>query len=439
MLDRRHLLAAGAAAIGGAVFGGRAFAAQPSLRAAAREAWLYSVALIEVANVRRRILAKGPANVFVPNRNLTNIQTQKVTSPNNDTMYSHAMLDLAAGPVELTLPATGKRYFSVQLVDMYTNTIAVLGTRTTGGDGGRFVVAGPGGNAPANAIRAPSDWAFILARALVDGPSDVAAVRAVQDGLAIKGAAGPAPTIAVPARDAPWRDYFAGAGALIAESPPPVTDDALFDRIAPLGLTRSDFRPPDFPAEAIREIEAGIADARAIAAQSQLGKLTKDGWAYPPWNLGRFEQDYEFRAQIAVSGLFALPLEEAFYTRSTGDAPDGLFHGDRYHLHFAPGALPPVDGFWSMTLYEATGDGQFFFTPNPIERYAIGDRTEGLVRNRDGSIDIWIARQDPGPARRANWLPAPEAKPFVLSMRAYVPQAPLLNGVYHFPPLARYG
>jgi hypothetical protein len=322
---------------------------------------------------------------------------------------------------------------------MYTNTVAVLGTRTTGGDGGRFIVAGPHGDAPVNAIRTPSDWAFVLARALVDGPSDVAAVRAVQDGLAIKGAAGPAPTIAVPARDAPWRDYFAGAAALIAESPPPVTDDALFDRIAPLGLTRSGFRPPDFPAEAIREIEAGIADARAIAAQSQLGKLTKDGWAYPPWNLGRFEQDYEFRAQIAVSGLFALPLEEAFYARSTGDAPDGLFHGDRYHLHFAPDALPPVDGFWSMTLYEATGDGQFFFTPNPIERYAIGDRTEGLVRNSDGSIDIWIARQDPGPARRANWLPAPEAKPFVLSMRAYVPQAPLLNGVYHFPPLARYG
>lgn len=435
MIDRRGLMTGGAAAIGGMMLGGRALAAAPSLQGAAREAWLYSVPLVEVANVRRRILANGPANVFVHNRDLTNVKTQKVTSPNNDTMYSRAMLDLRTGPVEVTLPATGSRYISLQLVDMYSNNIAVLGTRTTGGDGGRFLVAGPHGDAPSSAIRAPSDWVFALVRTLVDGPADVVAVRAVQDGLAIRGAIGPALDLPVPARDAGWREYFGGVGGLIVESPPPVTDDALFDRISPLGLSRAGFRPPAFSDAAVRQIEAGMAEARVVATQSRLGKQVVGGWAYPSWDLGRFEQDYAFRAQTAVAGLFALPLDEALYTRSVGDAPDGLFHKGKYHLRFAADELPPVDGFWSVTLYEATPDGQFFFTPNAIDRYSIGNRTQGLVHGADGSLDIWIARDDPGAARRANWLPAPKDKPFVLSMRAFMPGPALLNGTYRFPPL----
>jgi hypothetical protein len=224
-------------------------------------------------------------------------------------------------------------------------------------------------------------------------------------------------------------------GGLLVDTPPPATDDALLQRIAPIGLTRSGFTPPAFRPDDVTQIERGIAEARTFAAQSQLGHTIVDGWVYPPWNLGRFEQDYGFRAQIAVTGLFALPLEEAFYTRSTGDQPNGLFHGDRLHLHFQASALPPVDAFWSMTLYEATPDGQFFFTPNAIDRYSIGNRTTGLEYNRDGSLDIWISRSDPGPARRSNWLPAPATKPFLLSMRAYLPQPALLNGTYRFPPL----
>lgn len=437
-MDRRTLLIAGAATIGGSFFSRAATAAAPGLTDIAREAWLYTVPLVEVASVRQRILAKGPANVFVHNRNLTDIKTQRVTSPNNDTMYSRAMLDLRAGPVEVTLPPTGERYSSLQLVDMYSNNIAVLGSRTTGEGGGRFVIAGPRGEAPTGAIRAPSNWVFALVRTLVDGPSDVAAVRALQDGLAIRGGAGAPLDLPVPKRDASWQEYFRDVGTLVVDSPPPVTDDALFERIAPLGLSRAGFRPPQFSDAAVRQIEAGMAAARAVATESRLGKQVVGGWAYPSWDLGRFEQDYEFRAQTAVSGLFALPLEEAFYARSVGDAPDGLYHKDKYHLRFTADALPPVDGFWSITLYEATPDGQFFFTPNAIDRYAIGDRTKGLVRGADGSIDIWIARDDPGTARRSNWLPAPKDKPFVLSMRAYVPRMPLLNGMYRFPPLRRF-
>lgn len=424
---------ASAATVGLVALAPRVFGGAMSLAAMAREAWLYAVPLIEVANVRGRIVSKGPANAFVHHRNLTNTKTQRVTSPNNDTIYSHAMLDLRTGPVTLSLPAAGARYFSLQLVDMYTNNLAVLGTRTTGGGGGRFVIAGPTGDAPPGAIRAPQDWVFALARTLVDGPTDLAAARAVQDGLAIVGEVGKRPAIDVPARNAPWSDFLGGAGALIKESPPPATDDALLERIAPLGLSRTGFRRPDFSDAEIEEIESGMAGARSFASRVQLGKQVVNGWAYPPRNLGRFEQDYGFRAQIAVGGLFALPVEEALYTRSVSDTEDGLFHGNAYHLHFPAGALPPVDAFWSMTLYEATEDGQFFFTPNSIDRFAIGDRTPGLVRQTDGSLDIWIARADPGSERRSNWLPAPQSRPFVLTTRAYLPHQAMLNGDYRFP------
>ena len=434
-MERRSLLKGGAMALGGLALAPRAFGAAPSLAEVAREAWLYTVPLVEVAKVRERILRKRAANGFVHNRNLTTVASQRVTSPNNDTLYSHGVLDLRAGAVALRLPPTGNRYLSVQLVDMYSNNLAVLGTRATGRDGGHFLVAGPTGAAPATAIRAPSDWVFVLARTLIDDEADLAAAHAVQDGLVIEGASGPPPTMAVPARDARWADYFGQVGGLIAESPPPPTDDALLARIAPIGLSRSGFRPPAFSADEMAQIETGLKAARAYAAQPQLGSRVVDGWAYPAWNLGRFEQDYGFRAQIAVSGLFALPLDEALYTRSVGDAPDGLFHGDAYHVHFAAEAMPPVDAFWSMTLYEATPEGQFFFTPNAIDRFAIGSRTPDLLRNPDGSLDIWISRAAPSPQRRNNWLPAPLDKPFILSMRAFLPRASLLNGSYHFPPV----
>lgn len=438
-MNRRDVLKASAITIGMAAVAPRAIGAAMSLAEMARETWLYVVPLIEVASVRRRIIAKGPANVFVHNRGLTTPETQRVTSPNNDTIYSYAMLDLRTGPVTLTLPAAGSRYFSLQLVDMYTNNVAVLGMRTTGGGGGQFVVAGPTGSAPPGAIRAPQDWVFALARTLVDGPTDLPAARAIQDGLGIAGKAGKPLTTSVPARDASWSDFLAGAGALIAESPPPATDDALIERVRPLGLSRTGFKQPDFSASEVEEIESGMAAARAFANRVQLGKQIVNGWAYPSCNLGRFEQDYGFRAQIAVGGLFALPVEEALYSRSVGDAEDGLFRGNAYHMHFPAAALPPVDAFWSMTLYEATDDGQFFLTPNPIDRFAIGDRTPGLVRQKDGSLDIWIARVDPGADRRSNWLPAPQARPFVLTARAYLPKPALLNGAYRFPPVRPIG
>lgn len=406
-----------------------------SLRAVAREAWLYLLPLVEVATVRERVLGSGLPNHLGHQRDLTTVETQRVTAPNNDTLYSRTFLDLTDGSVTLILPAAGERYLSVALIDMFTNNIAVLGTRTTGGNGGRFLISGPEQPAPADAIVAPARSLFLLARTLVAGTGDLAAARAVQDGILLEGGQTSRQWAAPPARDAAWRTYFAAAGRLLAETGAPATDGAFFERSAALGLTRSGLADRVFSHLEAAEIEAGVADARALVAQARGGLYPAEGWLYPRPNLGRFEQDYEYRAQIALTGLFALPLDDAVYTRSLGDRPDGLFHGDGYRLHFPADSMPPVDGFWSLTAYEATPTGQFYFTRNPIDRYSIGDRTAGLRRNADGSLDIWIARTEPGPARRANWLPAPRSAPFMLSLRAYLPRPELSAGTYRFPPL----
>src|SRR5690606_31362268 len=140
-----------------------------------------------------------------------------------------------------------------------------------------------------------------------------------------------------------------------------------------------------------------------------------DGWSYPPANLGDFDQGYGFRAAVALGGLAALPPTEAMYMRAVGESR-GVFDGTRaWRLHFPADRLIPVNSFWSLSLYEATPEGQYFFADNPLNRYAIGDRSPGLKMNDDDSLDLWIGHESPGPDREGNWLPAP-AGPFALFM-----------------------
>ncbi|HVE54289.1 MAG TPA: DUF1214 domain-containing protein, partial [Ramlibacter sp.] len=125
----------------------------------------------------------------------------------------------------------------------------------------------------------------------------------------------------------------------------------------------------------------------------------------------------------------------AMYMQAEGPGPRKLFDGTQaWRLHFPADAPLPVNSFWSLSLYEAMDDGQFFFCDNPLSRYAIGDRTPGLRTNPDGSLDLWIGRASPGPDKGANWLPAP-AGPFALFLRAYLPKPELLDGRYRLPPV----
>lgn len=407
------------------------------LRTAARDAFIYTLPLIELATTRQRGQAVGhKMGVFAHVRHLANHKHRAVTTPNTDTLYSTAQIDLSAGPVTITLPPAGDRYLSLALMDAYTNNFAILGTRTTGPDGGTFRLVGPRDAVEGwNVVRAPTDHVWALARILVESPEDLDAAREVQAGISLQGPPSEAPG-PYAERSADWRAYFGSAAALMAANPPPVTDLGFLRTLAPLGLLDG-FDPGRFSEAEAAEIEAGFADGRkAVRGGGGLaGTEFIQGWSYPSSRLGDFEQDYLLRGAVALGGLAALPPAEAMYLQAEGPLPRKLFDGTRgWRLHFPAEAPLPVNSFWSLSLYEATDDGQFFFWDNPLNRYAIGDRTPGLKTNPDGSLDIWIGHDSPGPEREGNWLPAPAA-PFALFMRAYLPKPELLQGYYRMPPL----
>ena len=421
-MDRRTLLlGAGAIGLGAA---SPAFAAEDEA-AAARDAWFYALPLIEMATTRARHLANGGAiNRFNPSRRLLDQDDRAVTTPNNDTLYSQAWLDLTKGPVTLTVPDMGDRYWSVAVMDMFTNNNVVLGGRTVGSGPATFTFVGPGEDQyPADAVPVATPHAWVLARVLVDGPDEVPTVLKLLQAIRLSGPTDTPPTPAYAGRAADPDAYFASARALLAADPAPMTDLRLLRR------TAAALGPNAGPLSAAAR--TGVAQAQGLARAAFARQTYVQGWSYPRPNLGDYGQDYLYRAAVSLGGLGALPPAEAMYMRAEGTGR-GLFDDDAVRRLTLP-ARVPVDAFWSLSMYEATADGQFFFTRNPINRFAIGDRTPGIRRNPDGSLDLWISRTDPGGERSANWLPAPASGPYGLFFRAYLPGPELLDGRWRLP------
>lgn len=404
------------------------------------EAWLYGLPAIEMATTRSRVMARGAQqNCFHHVHRLLTPRDREVTLPNNDTLYSSAHIDLSRGGVTLELPASADRYLSLALMDAWTNNFAILGTRTTGPDGGTFRLVGPASTeCGPMVIRSPTDFVWALARVLVDGEADLEAARSIQKAIAIEAPdAGTWTPLA--GRDADWGDYFSALSAMMTANPPPVTDLAMMRRIAPLGLAGGMFDTARFSPVQAAAIARGVARARAwVTKAGGVGSRATDGWRYPGHSIGDFGQDYRYRAAVALKGLAAMPSVEALYLQGVG--PDaGAFDGRRrWLLRFPAGALPPVHAFWSLTLYEIMPDGQMFLTDNPLRRYSIGDRTPGLKFEADGALTIEIGHAKPGSGAAVNWLPAP-AGPFALTMRAYLPEERWLDGEYRMPAVIEVG
>lgn len=435
-LDRRRLLQlAAAASVAGAAGGANAAPADGLTPQAVADAWLAALPLVEAASARARMtnpqapIKMAGLNAFAHARQLVNPRIRAITTPNNDTFYSQAFVDLTKGPVELTIPDAGKRYLSVAVMDMFTNNNAVLGHRTKGGAAGKWTLVGPGMSAPkgARALKVATPHAWLLARTLVDGPEDADAAHKVQDGLVLNGPAVGAYPPGAP-RTASWSDYFRAVDALLGADPAPTkTGLAAF---AALKARTPTFDPAALGPDAAI-VEAGVNQGRMVIKLLSASAKFTQGWQYPMADLGDFGDDIRYRALVAVAAIAALVPAEAMYLRAQGE--DGiLFGSDKPYKLSLPAALP-VEGFWSLTMYEATTDGQYFFTENSINRYSIGDRTRGLKKSAAGGLDIWIGRSDPGGEKTANWLPAPKSGPYAMILRAYLPKPELLEGRYRLP------
>lgn len=442
-MDRRQFLATTTAALASTQVYAQArteiasqATASSSLRVAARNAWIWGLPLIENAEQRAARFAEGvKPNTFRHDRALVTAKGQFVTTPNNDTLYSQAWLNLEKGPVTISVPASGSRYYCVPLMDMYSNNFAIVGTRTSGPGARTFTVIGPNDTSKnPMVVRAPTNSVWVLGRTLVDGDTDLPKAHAFQDGWSIKGPAANAPK-SFAKRSAPWDQYFASVQALMNESPPPVTDARVLNSMSPLVQFGKAFDPARYTPEQVAEIKAGIGDAAGLLGQIRKTLLVRNGWSLPRFSIGDFGEDYDYRAAVAIGGLAALTPVEAMYLRASGPEGRGFDGAQSWKLTFAADQLPPVDSFWSLSMYRLTSDGQLFFADNPIDRYTIGDRTAGLKRGADGSLDIRMSRTAPNADPNANWLPTPAEGNFVVILRAYLPKPALLSGSYQLPPV----
>jgi hypothetical protein len=393
---------------------------------------------------------RTPPNRFRHRRRLLDHTFTAVVSPNNDTLYSSAWLDLSRGPVVLRVPETGGRYYTFQLLDFYTNTFAFVGKRATGTTGGAFAVAGPGWKGPlpegVRRVDSPTNAVWLLGRTAVNGEADLPAVHALQDRYTLTplggegergGAAVPDKAPVSPPSDPPDAlAFFEALNAGLRENPPPAREAALMSLFARIGVgpgrtLRAGRRDPATEKGLRRAVEAG---GQIVAANPDRAGPSVNGWYFPPRAVGNFGDDYLLRAVTARTLLAALPPEEVVYPTTSVDDQGRPLHGKhRYVLRMGKGQAPPVDAFWSVTAYRLP---ERLFAANPLGRYAIGDRTKGLRYGQDGSLELYVRHDSPGKDRESNWLPAPPGD-FCLTLRGWLPRKELRDGSWKVPPVRR--
>lgn len=433
--------------------GANAQPAPSEIREIAAKAYTFAYPLV-LMEFTRRAAAEGPfeANEFNHAATFPDDKFRQVIRPNADTLYSSSWIDLSKEPVLLHVPDTHDRYYLMQFMDAWTDTFSVPGKRTNGTGEGWFAIVGPGwkGTLPARAKRidAPTNMVWLIGRTQTNSASDYDYVHSIQKGyvlmplslypdgprglvnrIRVQGRRDPPP--AQVANLAP-AEFFRTFVDLLEKNPPHPEDAPMMSALARVGIVPGRaFHPEALGAEGLKAFEEGAAEAakRLVRPpESNAGRSTRNGWTGFGGVVGRYGTNYTARAAVARIGLGALPPEDAVYIHceqdGTGKPLDGSQH---YVLHFAKAQIPPVRAFWSLTMYSEDG----YFVPNPIHRYAIGDRDK-LHFKSDGSLDLYIQHDAPGGDRDANWLPAPDGK-FNLSLRLYWPSDQVVSGQWTPP------
>src|SRR5262245_9420742 len=426
----------------------------------ATEAYIYLYPLITMDVTRRQLTniepgkmtGRGPMNTFTHVREFPDANFRDVVRPNFDTLYSSGWLDLTREPMIVSAPDTQGRYYLLPMLDMWTDVFAVPGKRTSGTTAASYAVVPPGwnGKLPAGVERidAPTPFVWIIGRTQTNGPKDYPAVHKVQDGyrmvpLSQWGKAATPVRVQIDASvdmktppkqqvdDMPADKYFAYGAELMRINPPHVTDWSILARMKRIGLEPG-------------KLDAGKIDREALARGAAAGRKlmnekaptlarVANGWQMNTDTMGVYGDYYLKRAIVAMVGLGANQPQDAIYPLAVSDA-DGkpITAENSYVLSFKKDELPPADAFWSLTMY----DGEGFQVANPINRFAIGDR-DALKFNADGSLDLYIQNQSPGPDKEANWLPAPKSGRLGLTLRLYAPKPQVAEGRWNPPPVTR--
>ena len=434
--------------------------------AIAVDAYIYGYPLVtfdmarrQQTNVAKPDAEHAPMGQMIKMRAYPAVDNHCCAAPNADTLYTMAWLDLSAEPMILGIPEIRDRYYILPFLDGFSEVFHVVSSSTSGGKAQQVAITGPGwkGTLPEGVTRVESGTAMVwmLGRLYCTGTSeDYAAVHALQDKFTLVPLSAwgkpwtPPPGVVDPEFDMHTGvraqvnalgvyTYLDELGRLLKTNPPKPADAAIVARMAKIGLVPG----RDFDGTALGALDRRIIEAVPKLALLKMGVHLKeqkktDGWLYFTSGVGNWGTDYLTRGMANLVGPGWNRPQDAIYPLSQAD-PDGrAYDGAKqaYVMRFEKGRLPPVDGFWSLTLY----DGEFFFVPNAINRYAVSER-DALVANPDGSIDLYIQPESPGKDKEANWLPAPRGK-FQLILRMYGPRKTppsIVDGSWTPPPVRR--
>ncbi len=426
----------------------------------ATDAYIYGYPLVTMEMTRRVITnvarpegTKAPMGHIIKLRQYPDASFRDVTAPNADTLYTTAFVDVGKEPWVLSIPDMKGRYALFPMLDGWTDVFEVPGKRTTGTKAQTYAITGPGwkGTLPPGVreYKSPTSIVWILGRIYCTGtPEDYKAVHELQDQCKLvplssygkpytppEGKVDPSIDMKTAVREQVNRmnakEYFSLLSQLLKTNPPSAADAPALARFAKIGLVPGkDFDAAKLNADFIKRIpEVGF---DRIMVQFKLNKEVKDvnGWGFTT-KTGIYGTDYLMRALVTAIGLGANRPQDAVYPTSLKDSEGRPYEGtNKYVMHFPKGQLPPVHGFWSLTMY----NDKYFFVSNPINRYSISARQK-LKSNPDGSTDLYIQKDSPGPDKESNWLPAPAGK-FVLMLRMYWPderKPSIVNGSWTIP------
>ena len=385
---------------------------------------------------------------------LVNASFTDIVTPNDDTLYCQSWMDLTKEPVVLKVPSVQDRYISFQFLDAYTNDYTYLGTRASGASEGTYLIAGPNWDrqVPENMTKiwTPTNLAWVLNRILVKGDADLPNVHDIQDKISLiplsvfegnttNTQAADETTISsqVPIKPQPVNIPTTGIklydelGQAMINNPLNPPDPSLVAKLASIGIGPGKIPSVESNDTIKTALQTGIQEGEKLIDE----KLANIGTVVNGWSVntqtGIYGNDYLTRAAITKLGFGANIPQEALYPTTLTDSQGKPYNGaNKYAIHFDPGQTPPVDGFWSITMYNE----EKYFYDNPLNRYSIGKYTDGLKTNEDGSLDIFIQNQSLGADKESNWLPSP-ADGFYMVLRMYLPTEQVLNGTWTPPPV----